>query len=152
MHRTLGRTNKQALGITEHIMHKMIFTVKNDLRGLRDKALVLLAYDSLCRRSELTSLRVNEIKYSHDGLPTHIKLCKSKTDQECLGKYIRLTTKTQIAVKEWINVAKIKEGFLFRGICNSGGLNERMSPGQINRIYKRLAKASCMPEELIKKY
>ena len=147
MHRALGRESKQALGINALTLEKMIASTKDDLRGLRDKALLLTAYDSLCRRSELSSLRFNDIEYSKEFLPIRIKLRKSKTDQEGAGQMIKLTTKTQVAIKHWIDCAKIKEGLLFRGIKNNGDILKKLSPGQINRIYKRLAAAANISRE-----
>jgi len=61
MHRTLGRYSQQAFGITAPILEKMLGATANNLRGIRDRALLLLAYDSMCRRSELVSLRICDI-------------------------------------------------------------------------------------------
>lgn len=151
MHRNLGRLSKQAFGITKPILEKMIGTTKEDLRGLRDAALLMLAYDSLCRRSELTSLRLDDIEWDDDGRPTRIRLRKSKTDQEAIGKSLRLAIKTQEATKKWIEHAEIMEGFLFRGVKNNGDISQRINPGQINRIYKRLAAAANLSKEQINK-
>ena len=150
MHRTLGRASKQALGITAPMMEKMVLATKNDLRGLRDKALVLLAYDSLCRRSELASLRLDDIEFSDAGLPFLLRLRKSKTDQEAIGKKIRLNNSSSEAIKRWIDCGKIAEGLLFRGIRNNGDISGGINPSQINRIYKRLASRAHFREEQIK--
>lgn len=150
MHRTLGRVGKQALGITMPTLEKMIAKTSADLRGARDRALLLLAYDSLCRRTELVSLKIEDIVHDDRGIPILIRLRKSKTDQEAVGKVIRITPKTQGAIKKWINAAKISAGFLFRGVKNNGETSECLSPGQINRIYKRMALAAKIPKEQIK--
>lgn len=150
MHRTLGRANKQALGITAQTIEKMILATKNDLRGIRDKALIPLAYDSLCRRGKLVSIRIDDIEHDNTGMPTRICLRRSKTDQEAIGRLIRINTKTQQAIKYWIDCSKINDGFLFRGIKNNGYKSENLSPGQINRIYKRMALAANIPIDQIK--
>ena len=150
MHRTLGRTGKQALGITMPTLEKMIAQTADDLRGTRDKTLLLLAYDSLCRRSELVSLRMNDIEYNDYCMPIGVRLRKSKTDQEAMGKMIRFSPKTQYALRSWIQISKIRAGFIFRGIKNNGDISESLNPGQINRIYKRLAGKSGLSEEIIK--
>jgi len=128
----------------------MINATESDVRGLRDKALLLLAYDSLCRRSELVSFRLSDVEYGDIGLPLRIKLRRSKTDQEAIGKIIRLSFKTQEAIKAWIEIVRIEDGFLFRGIRNSGDISQGIKPGQINRIYKRLAQKAGLPKEIIK--
>ena len=51
MYRTLGRYAKQAYGINKDLLDKMVAATDNSLRGVRDKAILLVAYDSLCRRS-----------------------------------------------------------------------------------------------------
>jgi len=150
MHRKLGRSSKQALGISAAMLEEMISTTKNDLWGLRDRALILLAYDSLCRRSELVSLRIEDIEFSESSLPRSIRLRRSKTDQEAIGKVIKLAAKTQQAISKWIESPKIEEGFLFRGIKNNGDISHGLNPSQINRIYKRLAEAANFPEEHIR--
>ncbi len=150
MHRTLGRASKQALGITAPIIEKMILAMRNDFRGLRDQALILLAYDSLCRRSELVSIEINDIIFNETGLPIRIRLRKSKTDQEAIGKLINLGAKTQEAIKKWIACSKVEKGFLFRGIKNNGYITPGINLGQVNRIYKRLATMANLSKEQIK--
>lgn len=149
MHRILGRASKQAFGITTPILKKLIGATKEDLRGLRDRALLILAYDSLCRRSELTSLRIDDIEWDDAGLPIRMRLRRSKTDQEAIGKSLRLEANAQTAIRIWINSAKIVEGFLFRGVKNNGDISKEICPGQINRIYKRLAKAANLSKKNI---
>lgn len=73
-------------------------------------------------------------------LPIKIRLRKSKTDQEAIGKVISLTPRAQNALLGWIEIAKISDGFLFRGIKNNAEITSEIKSGQLNRIYKRLAK------------
>ena len=125
-------------------------TAKN-LRGIRDRALLLLAYDSMCRRSEITSLRVLDMQIDKLENPTQLKvrLRKSKTDQEQQGKWIFLSKRSADAITLWIEQAKLIDGFLFRGINNSIEITQELQSSQINRIYKRLAKDAKLPEEII---
>ena len=129
----------------------MLEVTANNLRGYRDRALLQLAYDSLCRRSELVSLRVADIKTDQlaNKMQIKVRLRKSKTDQELEGKWIFLTNKSADAITLWINQAKLKDGFLFRGINNAIDLTPELKSNQINRIYKRLAKDAELPKEII---
>jgi len=90
MHRTLGRQSRQAFGITKPILERMLCATTSNLRGIRDRALLLLAYDSMCRRSEITSLRVLDIQpdKTDNQAQMKVRLRKSKTDQELHGKWI----------------------------------------------------------------
>jgi len=149
MHRTLGRYSQQAFGITAPILEKMLNVTANNLRGLRDKALLLLAYDSMCRRSELVALRVSDIKINTEGDLLQMKIClrQSKTDQELKGRWIYLSERSAHAIVTWINKAKLHDGYLFRGINNAIEINNELKSSQINRIYKRLARAANLPSE-----
>ena len=151
MHRTLGRSSKQAFGITAPILEKMLSATSSNLRGVRDQALLLLAYDSMCRRSELVSLRVSDIQIYELENYTQMKvrLRKSKTDQDLQGKWIFLTQRSTVALSLWINQSKLKDGFLFRGINNAIDITQELKSSQINRIYKRLAKDANLPREVI---
>jgi integrase len=122
-----------------------------DLRGLRDKALLLLAYDSLCRRSELASIRLDDVECDDGMSPVYIRLRRSKTDQEAFGIIVRPTTRTLACIKDWIDSSRIRGGHLFRGIKNNSEIMEGINPGQINRIYKRLAENAGLPKKKIKR-
>jgi site-specific recombinase XerD len=47
MYRTLGRYAKQAYGINRDLLNKMVAATDNSLRGIRDRAILLVAYDML---------------------------------------------------------------------------------------------------------
>jgi site-specific recombinase XerD len=151
MHRTLGRYSQQAFGITAPILEKMLCATANNTRGIRDRALLLLAYDSMCRRSELVSLRITDIQIDELKNCTQMKvrLRKSKTDQELQGRWIFLTQRSTDALSLWLSQAKLKDGFLFRGINNAIDITQELKSSQINRIYKRLAKDANLPKEII---
>ena len=129
----------------------MLCATADNLRGIRDRALVLLAYDSMCRRSELVSLRVSDIHLDIEGNITQMKirLRKSKTDQELQGRWIFPTKRSADAITIWINQAKLDDGYLFRGINNAIDITHELKSSQINRIYKRLAKDAKLPKEII---
>ena len=151
MHRTLGRSSKQAFGITAPILEKMLSATSNNLRGVRDQALLLLAYDSMCRRSELVSLKVADINLNEteNGREMKIRLRKSKTDQELQGRWIFLSKRSADAITLWIRQANLIDGFLFRGINNAIDITQELKSSQINRIYKRLAKDGNLPKDVI---
>jgi len=151
MHRTLGRYSHQAFGITAPILEKMLCATSNNIRGIRDRALLLLAYDSMCRRSELVSLRITDIQIDELENCTQMKvrLRKSKTDQELQGKWIFLTQRSADAITLWLNQSKLRDGFLFRGINNAIDITQELKSSQINRIYKHLAKEANLPKEII---
>ena len=57
MHRTLGRSANQAYGIRQDMVNLLLANVGDSIRGLRDATVLQLAYDTLCRCSELVTPR-----------------------------------------------------------------------------------------------
>ena len=109
--------------------------------------ILLLAYTTLRRRSELTSLRVEDLTLCGDGQGL-ILLRQSKTDQTREGVLLALDIKTTFAVTKWIELAGMGDGYLLRGITGNR-LNLAMDPGQISRLFKSLAvKADLDPKEI----
>ncbi len=149
MHRNLGRESKQALGINAELLQKMLNTTDNSLRGQRDKALLLTAYDSMCRRSELVSLRIDDTIIDTKNKTFKIKLRRSKTDQDGIGRWLHLSEKTQQALLNWVNASNITSGKLFRGIKRGQIITDDLSSAQINRIYKSIAAGSCVDDSIV---
>ena len=150
MYRKLGRASKQALGVTHPILEKLIGVTDDSLRGLRDRMLLLLAYDSLCRRSELVSLRIEDISNLGTDKGLQIRLRKSKTDPNAMGKWLHLSERTQQAIEDWIDASGIEDGFLMRRMTKHGGILARgISGGHINRIYKHLAAQAKLDSKMI---
>ena len=149
MHRCLGRASNQAYGINKNLLDKMIASTDSSLRGFRDKALLSLAYDSLCRRSEIVSLDIEDIIYTNNLIK--IRLRKSKIDPNGLGKILNLSEKTQEYLLQWLEKSKINTGRLFRGVKNNNQITASLNKAQINKIFKKLAlKANAKKENITK--
>jgi site-specific recombinase XerD len=127
MYRTLGRYAKQAYGINRDLLNKMITATDNSLRGIRDKAILLVAYDSLCRRSELVSLEYEDLIIDDEVGSVKLKLKKSKTDPHGVGKNLYLSNEAQQALKEWIYKSKISSGKIFRAITAAGKIKNSLN-------------------------
>jgi len=144
MHRKLGRASHQAQGVTAEILEKMLNATESNIKGIRDRALLLVAYDTLCRRSELVALRVEDVRTKMiNGVEnTTILLRKSKTDQDAIGRWLHLSKRTQLALNEWLKQLNAETGPLFRGINSGQHIMQTLGAGQINRIYKKIARVS----------
>jgi site-specific recombinase XerD len=64
--RQLGTRFDQAYPVNRLLLERLLTACGQNLRGLRDRALLLLAYDSMRRRSELVSLRIEDIEWHSD--------------------------------------------------------------------------------------
>lgn len=146
--RQLGTRFEQAFPVTRTILDKLLAVSGEDLRGLRNRALLLLAYDSMCRRSELVSLRVDEMEWLSDA-GVSILLRKSKTDQHGSGKWIHLSSEATNAVEDWLQAAGIREGFILRGIFPNGNISKSLCDSRLSRIYKSLAKRAGLSERVV---
>lgn len=120
----------------------MLAHTGKDLRGIRNRAMLLLAYEGLLRRSEVVSLRTEDLVIDQAAGRGRILLRRSKTDQVAQGRWIGFTQRTAKALSDWVTASKITEGLLFQGINNAGKLSGFLCSAQVNRIYKTLAKAA----------
>ena len=73
------RRPKQALGITSERLERLLTACGEDLKGARDRAMLKVGYDTLCRRAELVALRVEDIEEDGNG-GARILIRRSKND------------------------------------------------------------------------
>jgi site-specific recombinase XerD len=152
MHRAIGRYSHQALGITKEKLDALLAVTDNNLRGCRDRALLMTAYDTLCRRSELLSLRAEDIDEQMINHKRHtvIFLRRSKIDQDAHGKWLPVSENTSQAINAWLNQSQINSGLLFRGVDRANRPTEKLDNSQLAKIYKKLAKKAKFNEQEIK--
>jgi integrase len=63
-----------------------VATMRTDLVGLRDRALLLIGFSGAFRRSELVALDVADVEVGEDGIT--VTLRRSKTEQEDAGRKV----------------------------------------------------------------
>ena len=151
MHRKLGRSCSQAGSINADTLDKLLLATDDSIRGIRDRALLLVAYDTLCRRSELVSLQVKDVKVNiKNGIETSsILLRKSKTDQDATGKWLHLSQRAHLALAEWIKKLPDGQEMLYCGLNRALDISPQIGVGQINRIYKKIARKAGLDESAI---
>ncbi len=113
------------------------------IKGLRDRAILLLGFAGAFRRSELVALDVADLEFCDGGLRVTVR--KSKTDQEGLGATIAIVPGSIAcpveATLKWIEVAGFSEGPLFRPASRSGKVsNRRLSDRAVAEIVKNYAR------------
>lgn len=134
--RTRARPKKPVrLAQIEEVLALEPFT----LRDKRDRAMLAIAYSAMLRRSELVALEVRDLAFDPDGSGTAtVKF--SKTDQDGEGHVRYLAPFAVIALKDWLDEAKIDEGHLFRAVLPSGTIAASpLTDHEVARIFKRLA-------------
>ena len=143
---------KRKKGIAQHgkkpfltpDLRRMIAELPDDLRGLRDRALLLAGFAGGFRRSELAALRVEDLEITPDGLI--VRLRKSKTDQEGQGRPVALPygsdpqTCPVRGLREWLEQARITIGPVFRAIDRHGLVSDKgLHPDSVAYLVKRAA-------------
>jgi len=130
---------------TLDILELMLASCENDMRGVRDRALLLFAFASGGRRrSEVAEARIENLTAVPGGYLYRIPW--SKTDQECAGRDVPVLGRAARALTQWLETAAIREGYLFRGITRDGIVAESLSDRGVARIVKaRARKAGLDP-------
>jgi site-specific recombinase XerD len=118
--RTLGAAPKQKKAVTSDVVLAMTAGRDRSLRGLRDKAILLLGFGGAFRRSELVALNVEDLEFCDSGL--RIRIRRSKTDQSAEGVTIAVAAGSIAcpahAVRDWLEAANITTGAVFRRVVN----------------------------------
>lgn len=88
----------------------------DDLPGLRDRALLSVAYDTGLRASELVAVAVEHIVEAIDPEARLLAIPRSKGDQEGEGATAFLSPRSVRAIAAWTEAAGISIGPLFRRV------------------------------------
>lgn len=125
-------------------LRRIMAALPRDLRGQRDRALLLTGFAGGFRRSELAALRVEELESTPDGLV--LRLVRSKTDQEGQGRAVALPygsdplTCPVRTLRAWLDQAGIADGPVFRAIDRHGRISSRaLDADSIGYLVKRAA-------------
>ena len=81
-----------------------------------------------------------------------ILLRKSKTDQDSTGKWLYLSPRAHLALVEWMKELAEGQEYLMVGIDRGGRISRSsLGSGQVNRIYKRIARHAGLDELAIER-
>jgi integrase len=145
MHRAKGRAQQQAAPISDRLVERMLRAAGSTKRDLRNKALLVVAYSTLARGSELVAMRVEDLEVEDDGFAT-IVVRRSKTDQQGGGVPVAVTPDAMLSVRRWLDAAGIKNGLLFRAVLKGGRIGGGLDPRDVSRLFKAMARAAGLSE------
>jgi integrase/recombinase XerD len=100
--RTKPRRQRQARGLTRELRDKLISACPDNLLGLRNRALIAVGYDTLCRRAELVSLRLEDLTPLENSAMS-ILVRRAKNDPFGDGRFGYLTPPTVKFLQAWLN-------------------------------------------------
>jgi integrase len=136
MHRKIGRAQQQATPLTEPLLNQLLSNCDNSIRGLRNKVLLRLGYETMRRRSELCAFKFEDICMRANRKPA-IRLNFSKTDQFGTGKILPISQELFDLLEKWRSMIG-DEGFILRSISRHGHFGENLHPASISTLLKAL--------------
>jgi site-specific recombinase XerD len=140
----------QALGLTAALRDQLIAACSTDLVGLRNRAMIAVGYDMLCRRSELVALRVEDLELRPSG-GANLLVRRSKADQDGNGRVAALSRRTVAILQEWLTAADISRGPMFRPVYRQRVLVRFLHPMVVSRLLKNTAKRAGLDPESVKR-
>jgi len=156
----------RALGWAE--IKRFIETAGEGPPATRERALLCVAYDTMARRSELVAFNRGDFKFLDDG-SGRAQIRRSKTDQAGEGHTAYLAPVTVRYLREWLDLAQITKGAVFRRLIGTGfppkrpprpgresklrtipeRIGARLSPAAVGNILKSVARHVKMaPEDI----
>ena len=140
--RTVGTAKVRKAPAVAAKVRAMVALAPPGLKGLRDRALLLLGFAGAFRRSELVALDVADIAETETGLLVMIR--RSKTDQDGEGVTIAITRGDVAcparALRKWLDAVGIEAGPIFKPINKAGTVSgERLTDRSVANIVKAYA-------------
>ena len=135
MQKTHGPAQKSK-AITKNILMDMIATANDSVLDIRDAAILCFAWASGGRRrSEIVEAVMENLDEQADGNFLY-NISRSKTDQLGKGHVVPIKGIAASALRAWLQVSKIKTGYIFRSLTKSHRLRGQMKTATINHIVK----------------
>lgn len=148
------RQRHSAHPITADVLTRIIDAMARDLRGLRDRAIFTFAWATGGRRvSEIADLHVNELSLErYDPAKAlaerviDIRLRGTKTTNAGETPALLLRGQGAHLMAEWLRVAEIEDGFVFRKITRYGTVSQRgLTADGIRFIFHKRVQAAGFP-------
>lgn len=151
--RTAGTAQRRVRALVRDDLVELLAAVakQNPMKAARDKALLLVGFAGAFRRSELVALNAEDLTHYSHGI--EILLRRSKTDQEGAGRTVfipqaRSAERCPVqALSQWLQVAEISAGPIFRAVNRHDQVSDRRLSGQaVGLIVKSSVAAARGPD------
>lgn len=142
--RTKGTAQRRVRALVKDDIIELVLTAEKQrpMKAARDVALILIGFAGAFRRSELVSIRKEDITAFEHGVEIHIR--RTKTQQEKghtvfvpSAKSSRCPVK---ALEKWLAISKIKSGPVFRPINRNDqtASQEALTPQSVALLLKEI--------------
>ncbi|MEQ9176070.1 MAG: tyrosine-type recombinase/integrase, partial [Alphaproteobacteria bacterium] len=153
------RPPKQKVAVLASDIVAMIGTLDTGLAGLRDRAILLVGFAGGLRRSEIVGLDHGENEteeglgwpeFLPDGMVLRIKGKGHRWREVEIGRGSSSRTCPVAALQEWMEIARIAHGPVFRRLNTNGkrALPDRLADQHVARLVKRTAIAAGVRGDL----
>jgi integrase len=148
LRRQLGVAQQQKTALEIDSLRMALARIPGDVRGLRDRALLLIGWAAALRRSEVAALAMSDLQFEPDGLI--IALRQSKTDQEAAGEVVAVPFGAQPetcpvrTLRSWLAVVGDR-GAVFRRIDRHGNIGSNLTATAIASIIRARTAAAGIP-------
>jgi integrase len=145
------RVPKSPKPVTRDILETLLATCDDSHRGIRDRAMLMLAFASGGRRrSEVTALNVEDIgcdDFKAKGL-LWVRLLETKTTKKDQALKLPLKGRAARAVVHWLEITGMTAGPLFRPVSKSDRpLPRRLAPDALRTILRHRLRLAALPED-----
>jgi integrase len=137
MGRSVSARQKQARGLVWAEIAAFLEFEPRGLRDIRDRALVAVAYDTMCRREELVNLRIEDVADSGDGSGS-VLIRRSKTDTAGEGATAYLSPLTMRLVTEWLQASQLKSGPVFARVVGGNGIGDSLTAQIVTAVLRKV--------------
>ena len=127
---------RQAVGINQELLVRMIEAQPDTLVGERNRLLLSLGYDFLARRSELVAIRAEDLTFTSDGALKGI-IRRSKTDQYGRGRLVFGSERSAKLLKKWLRQKPKEIQAVFCAVNHGRCVDRAICDRQVNEIIKR---------------
>lgn len=130
--RTSGTTQRRVRALVKDDLIEALLLSDQQApnKAARDRALLLLGFAGAFRRSELVGICVEHLNFVDAGV--EVLLPRSKTDQEGQGRIVFIPCARSErcpvkALKDWLKLANIETGQVFRSISRHDHIGNRLT-------------------------
>lgn len=146
MGRSVSARQRQARGLVWAEIELFLSVEPRNLRDIRDRALVAVAYDTMCRREELVNLRIEDIEQAGDGSGS-VLIRRSKTDTVGEGARAYLSSLTMRLVAVWLEASQLRSGPIFARVIGSNGVGEAITAQIVTTVLRKVGQWVGLPAE-----
>ena len=153
-----GAAPRKKDAATVEVVRMLLDATRGDTtKGIRDAAILALGFAGAFRRSELSALDIEDLKWtvrsSEEILILNVR--RSKTDQEAQGMQKAIfpgrdeAASPTALLKRWLSLVEPQEGPLFRRVLKSGQVtDERLSAQSMRLVVLQAASAAGLSLDL----